>query len=82
MSLWNATTQFLPRNRDRVQFIVAGRKAWMFGTFENDCFRSRWASYDLSEVILWRKPEDAVECEAPRATLDRQYWQEQRMRAP
>lgn len=58
VSLWNTTYQSLPANRDHVQFIVTGHKAWLLGTYEDDCFRSRWATYMTSEVSFWRKPDD------------------------
>lgn len=83
MSLWNTTYQSLPANRDNVQFIVTGHKAWLLGTYEDNCFRSRWATYTASEVSFWRTPDD--DSQSPRlqpVSPARLHWSERPMREP
>lgn len=79
-SIWNTTNQSLPAVRDCVQFIVAGHKAWLLGTFQGDCFRSRWATYMPWEVSFWRRLEDDAPLSSQWRAADKQYWSERRVR--
>jgi hypothetical protein len=81
VSLWNTTNQSLPAHRDHVQFIVGGHKAWLLGTYEGNCFRSRWATYPTFEVSFWRKPDDKPQRSGvPSRAPDQRYWSERPMR--
>jgi hypothetical protein len=77
MSSWNNTIQTAPAIGENVQFIVFGHHAWLTGTYEGDCFRSRWATYSTAVVNLWRHPHQQADGSTPpRIKTDRVYWAE------
>lgn len=51
---WIIRSNGLPREGQRIEFLLESRSVAMEGSYTRHAFHSRWAEYDVDRVRSWR----------------------------
>ena len=59
---WNHSSNGLPREGQRIEFVLDCRSVAMEGTYDQQVFHSHWAEYTVDRVRSWRNLTQAFDC--------------------